>query len=131
MKGNLSIPKLAFVLLLGMISLGCGKAERLAVSGTASYQGKKIERGAIVFRSVGGDLPPGAADIIDGKYTGNVQNPGSYIVEVRGFRFKGDSTDLSDPEVQYTQFIPPKFNQNSTLKVELTSAANEHDFALE
>jgi hypothetical protein len=75
----------ALALALAVV-VGCGKSDGRTyanVSGTVTYNGKPLEKGQITFQIVG--MPHTAADIVDGKYTGQAA-VGSNRVAIAAFR---------------------------------------------
>lgn len=131
----------ASCLTIAMVSLaGCGGGKVGArVEGTVSYAGEPIEDGAIVFHlpDTKGEGEVGGSRISAGKYLIE-NNPkitaGRYKVEITGNKSSGKKAKNADPDVtgsDVRQYIPPKYNKQSTLTVELTGGLNKKDFNLE
>ena len=107
-----------------------------------SYQGESIETGQIVFTpiegtpgpSTGGAIANGKYDIAKqvGPYAG-----GKYRVEITAY----GGARTYNPNVSFqgtlvtvpVQLLPAKYNRSSTLGVEISDSANEHqqDFDLD
>ena len=121
---------------------GCGgKAPSVRVWGTVSYQGRPVNEGQIIFfptddtksPSTGGVIEDGHYDIPkdDGPYAG-----GAYRVEITALGAeKTYSPNVSGvgPMVSVReQLIPPRYNQQSTLRVTISAdpAQHQHDFDL-
>ena len=132
----------AILLAVGLAILsGCGEREptRSVVSGTVTFQGKPVEFGDIVFQPVDGDWKKFYAQgkIVNGKYEFTRLGPviGKNRVEVHGYKRTGKRTvdlagkDLSKaPEVveELVPYIPPEYNEGSTLTVEINPCVNEN-----
>ena len=73
----------ALAVVIGVV--GCSKSgpKYANVSGTVTYNGNPVEKGQITFASDG--RPPTAADIVDGKYTGQAM-VGSNRVSIVAYR---------------------------------------------
>jgi len=94
MKSRLVRCGLALTLLVAAISGGCGNGDRFQrtiVTGTITYDGQPIPKGAIWFvptESVGNQAPTGFARIEDGRFaTERAKSPitGRYTIKVTGF----------------------------------------------
>lgn len=133
---RLLLTTLACVLL---VSGGCGGEgiERRAVTGIVRLDGKPLPQGTIAFTPV--DKGPSAGGPIkDGAFTlakDGGPSPGKYRVEVYASRPSGKTErDAATGEtVALTEsIIPPKYNRDSTLQVEVTtSGENRFDFDLQ
>ena len=121
---------------------GCGGADyegdrRYPLSGTATFDGKPIDLGAITLVPNGGDAKsPSGGVIKDGKYSipeAMGPNAGNYRVEVQwlkltGKRLKDETTGEMYDERK--QALPSKFNTKSELVVELPAPADTHNLDL-
>jgi len=99
---------------------GCGPPDaRVECSGSVSFAGEPIEEGSISFLPLSGGRSEGAV-ITAGRYTARVL-PGRYRVEIRGSRPIADAAAVrSDmPGEIREDFVPPEFNDNSTLEAEI------------
>jgi hypothetical protein len=132
---------LAVAVCIAVFASGCSKSgpPRSAISGKITYQGKPIDKGEIVFVSADDTGPMASTMIANGAYEIKEEfgpAPGRYIVQIRGFR----PTSKKLPPVPYMteksqptaleQFLPPEFNDQSTLTYEVVSGPNAKDFAL-
>ncbi len=125
------------LLLCALFLAGCGDARRQSVVGTITVNGEPVEDGHIEFRPQPGTSGPTAGSPIhDGNYriTSN-QGPfaGTFRVEIRAMRASGrmvDDVATGERVPASEQFLPPEFNQNSQLTVEVTSDRNRYDFDL-
>ncbi|QDT41351.1 hypothetical protein Pan241w_14110 [Gimesia alba] len=137
-----------FAGLVLLATTGCGGQSGLEFStsqvrGTVSYQGKPLESGKIRFipdgEVINGQVAGKAifADIKDGKYT-IAEEDGATVgknrVEIKSYRGSGKMMVSSGGEGQkveeVVQFIPARFNSESTLSIEIKEGENVHDFDL-
>ena len=137
-----------FTGLILLAATGCGGQKELEfstsqVQGTVSYQGKPLESGKIRFipdgEVINGQVAGKAifADIKDGKYTVSAEDGatvGKNRVEIKSYRGSGKMMVSSAGEGQkveeVVQFIPARFNTESTLSIEIKEGENVHDFDL-
>ena len=127
-----------------LLVAGCGsgsKRDRIEVNGAVSYAGQPIEKGEIVFEPVASGIPMAIGEIREGKYRLDAKDGpgvGSYIVRIEGYRKKHDPTVTKHPYlgedqevgVVTEQFLPTKYNVESTLKVEI-SKDGEHVYSFD
>jgi hypothetical protein len=128
-----------FVFLLA----GCGSGpRRIHVVGEASYDGRPIDEGEIVFFPVDGTPGPSTGGVIRagqydvaaevGPYAG-----GTYRVELTGVRKGGryiPGANGGGPTVEVVdQYIPATYNHQSTVQVTFPAESNDarNDFHLE
>ena len=118
---------------------GCGPSgpKRVVVSGTVTYLGKPIERGTIRFVPTGETRGPAtAATISQGKY--EVSAKGGVLVGTHKVEITAIATDNAprgqDPdsmEVSGMQYLPQKYNRQSTLTVTVEpGGSGKHNFDL-
>lgn len=135
----------------GMLLAGCGRASklrRLPLAGSVTFAGQPVDDGLIEFipvdstpgPSFGGEVKAGryAVPKVHGGHEGGV-----YSVQITSSRPSGKkytvntntlSPDAQDIEVQVMEnFIPAKYNTESTLRVTITREASRTgiDFALD
>lgn len=124
--------------------------ERAPVSGTVTFDGKPLPYGRIEFQGEG-DLRTATALIENGSYSiPEEQGPnlGSYKVVIAGYANNPASENASQDEegageedeqadedesgpVQIgKQLLPPKYNTETELTVEIVSGPNTHNFEL-
>lgn len=118
------------VLALTLTLTACGgsKKELYTLTGEVSYQGKRVDQGAITFVPTDSNIPAEGATILDGKYTCDVPK-GTLTVQITGskrIQGKGVDKDL----ILYEDFIPEKYGVASKLTVTVTGATTEN-FVLE
>lgn len=120
------------VLLIFAALLGCNGDGKLSVDGTASWNGQPIEKGYIELQPVG-EGHFASAEIVNGKFTLHT-TPGKRLVKVTAEKKIGE-TPPSDriPEAQpiMFQFVPPKFNSESRLEMDISASSPSLEVALE
>jgi len=126
---------------------GCTKSgpERAALEGQVTFDGKPVESGAITLVPTEGTTGPSSgAEIKEGKYSIPAESgpvPGNYRVEIIATRKTGKQITpmpgqaVGGPSGAATvddieMFVPPQYNRQSTLKIEVKSGANQEDFNL-
>lgn len=123
-----------------LTAAGCGPGSTGWLSGTCSYGGAPIEEGHIRLFPIGGTPGHGAAVRIEqGRYTfapaaGLVA--GDYLVAISATRATGRTVAgeglPGEPETvpEIEQYLPERYNLDSTLRITLKPGENEHDFTL-
>lgn len=110
---------------------GCGSGEpnTYRVIGTASWENAPIPEGDIIFSPVDGASAPQAGKIAAGRYEVRA-TPGKKRVEIYATR-EGRQADPVMNAKPREQYIPAKFNAQSTLSADIQAAdSNEFDFNL-
>lgn len=123
-----------------LLAVGCGESRppTYPTSGQVSFNGVPVEDGTVTFLPIEGT--PGsnvAAAIAQGAYATTAEAGlavGSYRVEIDGFRKTGRTVrDLASPDRRLAEpplieervmYLPPKFNTQSELSVEVSEAAD-------
>ena len=137
----LSLAGLVFV---GLLVCGCGpRLPLVRVWGEVSFDGKPIEQGDIAFTPLEGSTGQETGGAIeDGRYDvpqwlGLVAG-GTYKVQIRGLAPTGrtipGAVDSEGRDIEtLDNYIPPKYNSQSTLKVTIPTEGSDHrlDFDLE
>jgi hypothetical protein len=131
-----------FLLSCAICCVGCGSGDsgRVAVGGKVAFNGQPIEQGTIIFEpSDGGRMSVGEID--NGSYNiprDRGPTAGAYIVRITANRPTGKKlkaavyADDQTPVDVFEQFIPVKFNQSSSLAVDIEPTAGAtYDFALD
>jgi hypothetical protein len=113
---------------------GCGGSDSMVqVTGVVTLDDKPIERGAILFVPAEGKGPTAGGEIKGGRYTVRVPR-GVMKVSVTAPKVVGKKKlypTPNSPEMEVTEeALPAKYNERTELKVEVTSGANQKDFAL-
>ncbi|MBA2116424.1 hypothetical protein [Bremerella alba] len=111
------------LLFFAALAAGCNEDGKISVDGTASWNGQPIEKGYIELQPIG-EGHFASAEIVDGRFTLQT-TPGKRLVKVIAKKKVGE-TPPSDriPEAQpiMFQFVPPKFNSESTLEMEISAS---------
>jgi hypothetical protein len=139
---GLAIMGLAVVGLSGCSDKG---PERAALQGQVTFDGQPVESGAITLVPTDGTTGPSSgAAIKEGKYTIPADSgpvPGNYRVEIIATRKTGKQTapmpgqpvggpSGAAPVDDIEMFVPPQYNRQSKLKIEVKSGENQEDFTL-
>lgn len=117
--------------LLAVCTVGCHSGPRLLrIFGTVSFEGKPIEKGTIEFIPVDGTSGPSTGgSIVNGRYeVAAVHGPhegGIYQVRITALKKTGKTMPNimvpgGPPMELEDNYIPAKFNRESTLKVTVT-----------
>jgi hypothetical protein len=142
---------LLFLLLATVVGCQREKQTYANVKGTVTFNGKPIEKGQIIFALEGG--PPSAADIVDGKFSGQAMVGSNKIIvsakrksptppvldphaktQIEGYmKFKAGPGKFGGPPADYdpsmVEYIPAEWNTRSTqMRVVEAGAANEFEF---
>ncbi len=127
----------------GMLLLfcGCGSSETAWISGDVVFDGKKVSGGALRFFPTDGTPGSGGgAEIVDGHYEVTPEMAkkkgmlaGSYRISVvasrkTGKKYPNPDGGMLDHTVMY---IPPRYNRQTKLLVELKPGKNDHNLILE
>ena len=132
---------IASLLIVGSLLLtGCSGDDggRATVKGQVTFNGTPINDGAINLipldsqgRRVGGSITNGTYEL-SGEQSGPV--PGNYRVEISGFEPiaapAGAAAGDAEAESATRQFVPPQFNSQSTIELNVDSSEVEKDFEL-
>jgi hypothetical protein len=130
------------LLLLGLAALaGCGPAEqRVHVWGEVTLNGEPLESGRISFRPSAGTQSPTAGGLITaGRYEiprDLGPAPGTFEVEIWSPQKTGKQVPAGAPAPPGTlvdevkESVPARYNQRSTLTVELQPGDQPRNFAL-
>ncbi len=118
-----------------LLEVGCSvDATTAEVSGTVSVDGVPAESGSIGFFPVDGKSPTAGAVIEAGRYTAQVPF-GKSKVEIRIPKVVGEKKlyDTPDSPVQpiMTESLPPRYNDESELVVEVELGMDEQNFECE
>lgn len=129
---------LSVSLLLLILSLGCGSGST-RVEGNVKFDGQPIEQGTIVFEPADGNGTVVGGTIRNGYYMlgKDLQlAPGNKLVRIKAMRATGKKVKAGPPapddamvdEVQ--QYIPARYNDQSTLTTDLVGGNMTKDFEL-
>ena len=104
------------------------------LSGTVNLDGKPVESGAITLFPVDGTGPTTGGEIKNGQY--QVEAPlGMMKVSLTAPKVVGQKKIYDTPESPVmsitVEALPPRYNQQSELTVEIKSGVNKQDFDLQ
>lgn len=127
-----------YLLILITTSSGCSAPSgppTEVVSGNVTLDGKPLPQGTIGFFPVDGAGATSGAAITNGVYTANVPL-GSKRVEIRAFKVIGQKVvyegDPNSPKTDIKEeTIPPRYNNQSDLKITVVKGKNPANFSLE
>jgi hypothetical protein len=116
------------VVVLAVVFAGCGPSgpKRYKVTGAVTWNGKPLPKGHIVFEPTDRSITPDAGDILDGKFETMVQ-AGSKTVQIRASReVPGAKFDPAMGAVPREQYIPPRYNDETTLQADIKPEGPNH-----
>jgi hypothetical protein len=121
------------LILLGLLAAaaGCGSSgpARYPVQGMVKFKNVPIESGTMTLIPKSTQARTTVANIVNGKYAMEV-TAGDWTVNIRAVREKG-TPDPKGGEVPREQYIPSKYNGDSTLMVAIPSDQKEFNFDLQ
>lgn len=121
---------------------GCGKAgvERAEVRGEVTFDDEPVDDGTITLVPAEGTTSSGSGGFIkQGTYVierAKGPTPGNYLVQIVARRETGREIPAGPPAPpdakvkEVKQYIPAKYNTQTTLRIEITPGKNLHDFQL-
>lgn len=116
--------------LLAFIAIGCGRKsdlEKVTVSGTVVRDGNPIEKGRItLFPIEGTSGPVSGAEIIKGAYKIDIHGGvpvGTHRVAFHEVEVDTKRDPTLPPPLVENNILPPKFNDESKLKLEVESGS--------
>ena len=139
---HMTINQTITVTLSMLLLVGCsggGPDDRGEVRGTVSLDGQPIEKGSIVFEPTDGNSGPmSGATIQNGAYHVPAKKGpavGANRIEIRATKKTGRKVPARPPltgeEDEIVQFIPARYNEESTLIEEINPGENVIDFDLD
>lgn len=119
-------------------ALGCGGQElgKVVVTGKVTFEGVPVENGEIRFYPTKETIGPvSGAPIVNGQFEAKAKGGvplGTHQVQIRGYRAAGAGPDISsspaaapgDATGPAEQYLPAKYNDDSTLTLTVGSDAN-------
>lgn len=110
-----------------LVILGCGE-RTYKVHGTVNFDGKPVENGTIVFEAGDGGAGVASSGIKNGAY--ELQSKvGKKKVIISAFRTRPGTEKDVQPSVD--EYIPKKYNVETTLFKDVAATDNRFDFNLE
>jgi len=102
--------------------------KKIAVSGTVKFDGQPMPDGDIMFTPDDKSVGPEGGKIKDGKYSFKVRE-GKNKVQIFATReVPGKKGPMGEQAVE--QYVPEKYNNQTTLSAEVASGKTEHNFDL-
>ena len=129
--------KVVSVLLVaqGLVTVaGCGES-RTPLSGSVTLDGEPVGQGSVAFYALAGEAQNVAAAIENGKYEIPADRrpaSGPYRVEINWPKPTGKQVPSADPGFmldETREAIPPKFNPDSELEVQIEPGTEVYDIA--
>lgn len=124
---------IVFALAIGLLA-GCGETSVTAVSGKVELDGQPLETGTIQFAAADGQAPSQAAMIEGGKYQTDLQRT-NYQVQIfspRPSKVVGKiDPNVPGGEPTVEERLPPRYNFQSELKLNVTGPTTTADFKLQ
>ena len=109
-------------------AIGCGGPATDKITGKVTFDGTPIEAGEIQFLPADGQGGVGGGPITKGEYSVECL-PGEKKVVITAT--KESDRPAPDGLPNYINYIPPKYNQRTTLTAKVEPGANQRDFNLE
>lgn len=113
--------------------VGCGDANVGVVAGRVLVDGAPAGSGSIAFFPLDGKSPTAGGAIEQGAFEVQVA-PGKSRVEIRVSKVVGEKKIYDTPNSPVQQVLaevlPPKYNDESELEIEVAAGRNERDFEL-
>ena len=124
-----SVLPLALVMFLCLALLtGCNRSGgRVTTQGKVTFAGVPLEEGGMTFIPSGGSGASSGGVITAGAYTAEMM-PGKYVVQITANRKTGKMLPVppgEPPMEEYEQYIPAKYNTQSTLIIDVESKSKQ------
>ena len=120
-------------LVFSSLLAGCDRTRMATVTGTVKVNGNLLEKGTITFTPVDGKRQVTGGEITGGNYSVKVP-PGLMKVSLSAPKVVGKKKVYptpTSPEMPITvEALPPRYNDNTELQLEVTSGTVEKDFDL-
>jgi hypothetical protein len=143
LKSECLIANLCLVLAVSMIS-GCGGgdydgAKRMAIDGSVTVNGQPVQEGTLnLIPASGSTGRKAAAGIENGSYSiaeKDGPNIGKYNVQIYAYQPVGGAAPVDEDTaegagVPTQQILPPQFNEQTSLEVEIVDDKTTYDFNL-
>ncbi|WP_425619404.1 hypothetical protein NA78x_003144 [Anatilimnocola sp. NA78] len=129
---------LGLILIAFVACLGCG-GSATTVQGTVTFDGQPVDQGMIEFVPTDGTGPVAGGTIANGSYQLGPETrvaPGNMLVRIRAMRPTGKKIKAGPPAPEGTmiddvqQYIPAKYNEQSTLTAQLAAGEVRQNFDL-
>ena len=121
---------LAAALAFALSAASCSSNNPLiTISGNVTLDGAPVQDGDILFTPTDAQFGSEAAKIKDGVYQANLR-PGQSKVQIRASRpVPGKKGPMGEQLIE--DYIPPKYNDQSNLSIDVSRTQRKHDFQLQ
>lgn len=118
------------VLALALSGASCSSDNPLiTVSGNVTLDGTPVPDGDLLFTPADPQFGSEAAKITDGVYQANLR-PGQNKAQIRASRpVPGKKGPMGEQLIE--DYIPPKYNDQSNLTIDVSKSQRKHDFQLQ
>lgn len=106
------------------VALGCGGDGMVVASGSVTFDGHPLAEGAISFYPADTRDGPQGGRIRDGRFQLRCR-PGKHRVEILASRPKVGAQELTPGMAPLEQYIPARYNDASSLEVEVSSKSGQ------
>lgn len=110
--------------LLVCATLGCGSDGMVVVSGSVMFDGQPLADGAISFYAIDQSVAPQGGRILDGRFQLRCR-PGMHRVKILASRAKVGAKELTPGMTPREQYIPARYNDASTLELEVSTKSRQ------
>lgn len=115
---------------LVVLTVGCTGDGFVPCTGHVSFDAEAVSDGVISFHPLDRQVPPQGGQIIAGRFLVRTA-PGKHRVEILASRPMDGAVELTPGMMPREQFIPARYNDESTLEAEVTrEGPNEFVFEL-
>src|SRR5947207_2468140 len=116
--------------ILGLSVVSCSSEGRLVpVGGSVTLDGAPLPEGDILFTPANPQFGSEAAKIKDGAYQAALR-PGQSKVQIRASRpVPGKKGPMGEQLIE--DYIPPRYNDQSNLSIDVSSSQRKQDFQLQ
>jgi hypothetical protein len=128
---QLDIFRCCFTLLIAIAIAGCGPSgpAKYPVGGVITFKGEPLPTGKMTLIPADSKARTTVAEITAGKYATEVTQ-GDWTINIQAVRETGPVIEALR-EAPREQYLPAKYNSESTLKITVPSTDGKFDFALE
>ena len=105
-------------------AFGCGTDGIVVASGSVTFDGQRLADGAISLYPADKSVAPQGGRIRDGQFQIRCR-PGKYRVEILASRPKEGAQELSPGMIPFEQYIPARYNDASSLEVEVSTKSRQ------
>lgn len=138
MRNTVTMKRVYLIAVVAALTLtGCGKTSditKVIVKGNVTFDGESISNGEIRFHPTGGTRGPLSGGTIQkGVYVAEGRGGvpiGEHRVEILAFRAAKNQSNFGGEGGPVVQYLPEKYNSETTLVVTINKGEPKHDFSL-